>query len=233
MNAKYARWEEPPLNERPELLTELHEKYKKLDRPDARPVRLTVLRNDFEIGSDMGLVDFVDGSIRYDGLRTEFQLGRQSITVINEPLFGLTRTLRIGAAEDQHEIILKPIDKLDPDNYYSIVGVYKQGLKGWLDSKAIGDNEIYPPIITPYRTDVKPGPGRNDNAAGLLGATSVSVLVALRAGFTLLSVSILVIGACLAAFLFRKRRQYFAKCFEEQLVDTALIDQLQRNEEGE
>jgi hypothetical protein len=228
----YAKWEEPSLNERPELLTELHEKYKKLDRPDARPVRLTVLRNNFEIGSDMGLVDFVDGTLRYDGLRTQFQVARQSVVLVDEPFFGLTRTFRIGAAEDRHEIILKPIDKLDPDNYYSIVGVYKKGLKDWLGSKATGATELLPPNRTQYASDVKFWRGRGEGiGALLLGAIVLSSQWALKSGMQWQFWLILGFGAFLGALLFRKRKQYLAKFFDEQLIDTSA--HLQRNEDGQ
>lgn len=138
---------------------ELFKLFKQIDRPDARPVRLTINVGDYEVGRDVGLIDFPDGQMRYTGLRAEFLIDRGS--VIDRSVSHFIRTpvdLEIVDSEvDEHIISMQPMSTLDPENYYPIKGLFWKDIDRWIKEKQVDDErpELRPPIEPAYAGDVR------------------------------------------------------------------------------
>ena len=136
-------------------LPQLFDLYKSLDNEKLRPVKIAVSLGSFEIGRDIGLVEFNNDQLRYVGLRTSFQFNRSSVLGSDMPLFGFPTEFRLGELDGEaFRVTIEPIKKLDPDNYYSIIGRYRSDLIQWLGAKTSGNlTEVMPPNRLAYRED--------------------------------------------------------------------------------
>jgi hypothetical protein len=127
--------------------------YKAMGMPNAYPVRVNVILDAYQIGTDEGLVEFSDGLLKFHGTKTRFAISADSV---NDSILYVGSVLpRVNGMD--HVVQIWPFERLDPNEDRVISHIFVREFEAWKKADAIGSDEIVLPPKTPARrSDIRP-----------------------------------------------------------------------------
>jgi hypothetical protein len=127
--------------------------YKSMGIPNAHPVRVNVILDAYQIGTDEGLAEFSDGLLKFHGTKTKFAINADSVH--DSLLYSGSVLPRVNGMD--HVVQIWPFERLDPNEDRVISHIFVREFEAWKKaaSKA-GDEIVLPPKAPVSRRDIRP-----------------------------------------------------------------------------
>jgi len=126
--------------------------YKSLGIVGAHPVRINVILDSYQIGTDEGLVEFDDGLLKFHGTKTRFGIGADSAW--ESILYSGSVLPRVNGME--HVVQIWPFERLDPNEDRVISHLYVREFETWKKAALAPSTEIVlPPKSPASRSDIR------------------------------------------------------------------------------
>jgi hypothetical protein len=93
----------------------------------AHPVRINVILDRYQIGTDEGLVEFSDGLLKFHGTKTRFAISADAAT--ESAFFSGSTFPKVNGLD--HVVQIWPFERLDPNEDRVITHLYVRALEAW------------------------------------------------------------------------------------------------------
>ena len=129
--------------------------YSRIDNKGAYPVRVILTDEGYRIGLDEGVMEFKDGWLHFNGLRTDFEFKRSSVTNPEQTIqgpWGMPLALPNGQI-----LHIQPYERIDPMQDRVFVHLFNKRFGSWWNHTTIETKgvEVMPPDRPNSSNDVR------------------------------------------------------------------------------